>query len=98
MAAFLFQIELPPFTEAIVHTIPQQRSFMNKLFIDGRLLSYSVAEHRTLIWCVISAADEQEAMATVLQFPLYRYFTDVVCHPLLFHNMLPISLPDISLN
>jgi hypothetical protein len=37
-------------------------------------------------------------MEIVAKFPLYKFFTDVACHPLLFHNTLPASLPDISLN
>lgn len=94
----MFQIELPPFTEEMARIIPAHRAYVNKLFAEGRLLSYSVAQHRTLVWCVINATDEQEAMSIVLQLPLYQYFTDVICHPLLFNNTLPVSLPDISLN
>lgn len=98
MAAYLFQFELPVFTDRIASVIPTHREYVNKLFSKGRILSYSVSLNRNMIWCVINAEDEQEAMEMALSFPLYPYFTDVSCHPLLFHNVLPASMPGISLN
>jgi hypothetical protein len=98
MAAYLFQLELSELTDEIAAIVPLHREHINKLFAEGRILSYSVSVHRNLIWCVINAEDEQEAMEMVLAFPLYPYFTEVSCHPLLFHNTLPATLPGISLN
>jgi hypothetical protein len=98
MAAFLFQLELPGFSDEIAVMVPIHRAHINKLFSEGRILSYSVSAQRNMIWCVINAEEEQEAMEMVLTFPLYQYFTDVACHPLLFHNILPATLPGISLN
>ena len=98
MAAYLFQFELPEFSDDIAVTVPMHREVINKLFSEGRIVSYSVSIHRNLIWCVINAEDEQEAMELVLAFPLYKFFVDVSCHPLLFHNTLPATLPGIWLN
>ena len=98
MAAFLFHLELPAFTDDLANVVPLHRAHINNLFAEGRILSYSVSSHRNIIWCVINAEDEQEAMEMVLNFPLYQYFAEVTCHPLLFHNTLPASLPGISLN
>ena len=98
MAAFLFQLELTEFTDDVAAVVPLHREQINKLFAEGRILSYSVSVHRNMIWCVINAEDEQEAMEMVLTFPLYPHFVDVSCHPLLFHNTLPATLPGISLN
>lgn len=98
MASYLFQIELPEPTEDMTNRIPAHREHIEQLFADGKILSYSVSVHRNQIWCVIAADDEQEAMEIVLRFPLYEYFTDVVCHPLLFHSNMPATLPGISLN
>jgi hypothetical protein len=98
MAAYLFQLEITDFTEDLGAVIPVHREHINKLFSDGRMLSYSVSIHRNMIWCVINAEEEQEAMEMVLAFPLYQYFTEVSVHPLLFHNILPATLPGISLN
>lgn len=98
MAAYLFQLEISEFTDELATIIPLHREKINKLFAEGRILSYSVSIHRNMIWCVINAEDEQEAMQMALSFPLYPFFTDVACHPLLFHNILPATLPGISLN
>ncbi len=98
MAAFLFHLELSEFSDEIAAIVPAHREHINKLFAEGRILSYSVSTHRNMIWCVINAEDEQEAMEMVLAFPLYQYFVEVSCHPLLFHNTLPATMPGISLN
>lgn len=98
MSAYLFHAELPASTEEIMNAVPAHRQHINRLFAEGRILSYSVSAQRTMIWCVINAEDEQEALEIVSRFPLYPYFQDVSCHPLLFHNTLPATLPEISLN
>jgi beta-phosphoglucomutase-like phosphatase (HAD superfamily) len=98
MSAFFFQLELPELTLEMAEAIPGHREHVNKLFAEGRLLSYSVSLNRDMIWCVVNAEEEQEAMETIIAMPLYKYFTDVSCTPLLFHNTLPASLPGIFLN
>ncbi|WP_276131801.1 muconolactone Delta-isomerase family protein [Polluticoccus soli] len=98
MSAYLFEIELQTITEELSNMIPEHREHIAQLFSQGRLFSYSVSQNRKMVWCVVNAEDEQEAMEMVARFPLYKFFTDVSCHPLLFHNTLPASLPDISLN
>ena len=94
----MFEIELPTITDEITAMIPTHRDHIADLFSKGSLFSYSVSLNRKMLWCVVNAEDEQEAMEIIAQFPLYKFFTDVACHPLLFHNTLPAGLPDISLN
>ena len=98
MSAYLFQLELAELTDEIADTIPTHREYVNRLFSEGRILSYSVSIHRNMIWCVVSAESEQEAMELILALPLYPHFTDVASHALLFHNTLPAVLPGLSLN
>lgn len=99
MTAYMFQFELPAaFSDEMAAVIPAQRARVNQLFLDGKLLSYSLSQLRTALWCVIIAADEQEALEVVASFPLHPYFSDVMCQPLMFHNMMPAGLPDFSLN
>ena len=98
MPAYLFQIDLSEVNDEFEMSIPQHRRYVNRLFVDGILLSYSVSLQRNAIWCVISAETEQEAMDVVHSFPLYKFFTDINCHQLLFHNTQSMLLPDISLN
>ena len=98
MNTYIFQFELPELTTEIADKIPQHREHINQLFLEGRLSSYSVSQSRKFIWSVLVADDEQEALEIVAKFPLHPYFVDTMCHPLLFHNTQPASLPDISLN
>ena len=98
MGSYMFQLELPPITNEIADCIPAHRDHINQLFVNGKLLSYSVSVKRNFVWCVVVAADEQEAMEVVAAFPLHPFFTDIMCHQLLFHNTQPASLPNISLN
>ena len=98
MTAYMFQFELPPLTEEMAAAVPGQRAHIARLFSEGRLLTYSLSQLRTALWCVVTAEDEQDAMEVVAGFPFHPFFTDVMCHPLLFHNTVSSSLPDISLN
>jgi hypothetical protein len=98
MTQYLFEIELPPFTEEMTETIPAHREYVDKLLAEGVMLSYSVSIQRSAIWCVVAAEDESQAMELIAAFPMHRFFTDILCHPLLLHNSSPASLPDISLN
>ena len=98
MLPYLFQIELPEITDEVAAAISDQREYINKLFTEGRILSYSVSLQRDHIWCVVAAESEKEAMDLISAFPLRKFFADVSCHQLLFHNTMPAALPEISLN
>lgn len=98
MATFLFQIELPPLTEEIISEIPFHREYIDKLFAEGKLLNYSVSIGREHLWCVVNADNQNEALEIVSTFPLRKYFVDITCNPLLFHNTIPAPLEAISLN
>ena len=98
MTSYLFHIELPPFTEEMNDIVPIHREHIDKLIAEGHMQSYSVSMQRNMIWCVVNTETMQEAMEMVAAFPLHKFFTDVICHPLLIHNTSPASLPDISLN
>lgn len=99
MMAYMFQFELPPaFSEEMESLVPLQSSHVEQLFLEGRILSYSESQRRTAIWCVVAAQSEQEAMEVVAGFPLHPYFTDTMCHPLSYHNTVPATIPEFSLN
>jgi hypothetical protein len=98
MPAFLFELELPEMDADMLNTIPAQREMISAFLADGKIVSYSVSQSRNMIWCVVDAESEQDATEIVLQFPLYPFFTDIVCHPLLFHSTVPMALPGLSLN
>jgi len=98
MAVYLFQLELPVITEEIAAIIPAHRACINTLFEEAKILSYCVSANRDIIWCVVDAEGEPQAMEIVVKFPLHKYFTDIICHKLLFHNTSSPALPGLSLN
>ena len=98
MSAYLIEIELPVATDEIEKVIPDHRKHIHQLFGNGKLLSYSVSVNKDHIWCVLNAENEKEAMDIVAEFPLRKFFVDVFCYPLLYHNIVPTAAQGISLN
>ncbi|RYE23755.1 MAG: hypothetical protein EOP51_09605 [Sphingobacteriales bacterium] len=98
MAEFLFHLELPHGDKQLKEEVPGQEDHINQLFEQGRVRSYSMAAGRTMLWCVVEADTEQEAMDIVSKFPVYPFCVDVVHHTLMLHQDKPYALPDISLN
>lgn len=99
MSSYLFQLELATSADELWEVIPAQREHVNRLLIAERILSYSVSAARNMLWCVIAADNESDAMEAVLDFPLYPYFSEVSCYPLLFHNTtFQTALPGMSPN
>lgn len=98
MAAFMFELGLPVFTKKVMSLIPGHRQHINKLFSEGKILSYSVSLSRDKVWCVANAEDEIDATELISTFPLFDSFTEISCSELLFHNTVPASMPGIVLN
>lgn len=98
MGTFLFELALEPLSPGLIAVIPHQRTMINGLLAKGALVSYSVHEDRSKLWCTINATSAKKATAIVAKFPIYPFCTQVVCSPLLFHNGQSTSLPPISLN
>lgn len=98
MPAFLFKMEFAEFSDSLMATIPEHRVHIEQLMDDGILLSYCVSAKRDFTWCVVRADSELQAMDVIVGFPMYKFYIDVTCHPLMFYNSLSPSFPGISLN
>lgn len=98
MSAYMFQMELCEVQEDMTHVSAEQRRHINKLFSECIISSYCVAQNGKSMWCVVNAESEKDAMEVIAGFPLRRFFTDVVCHLLLFYDTVPLATSDISLN
>jgi muconolactone delta-isomerase len=100
MPEYLFHLELPVTDDAQKkkEVAGEQEEHINQLFVQGKMRSYSVDATETMIWCVLEAASEQEAMDLVSKFPIYPLCTDVVHHTLHVNHNQAYILPDISLN
>jgi hypothetical protein len=98
MPAYMFQMELREVEDEGTHVFAEQRRCINKLFSESSVTSYCVAQNGKSIWCVVNADTEKDAMEVIAGFPLRTFFTDVVCHLLLFYDTVPLATSDISLN
>ena len=98
MTHFLADIALPAIlTDEFVALIPEQRSLVDKLMLEGIILNYSLSLDRTQLW-VVFVADSVDAVENIVHsFPIASYVTYTV-HPLAFHNSSALFLPKLSLN
>ncbi|XZF13972.1 hypothetical protein ACTHGU_19510 [Chitinophagaceae bacterium MMS25-I14] len=98
MASYFFQLSLSENAIVTKEIVEENNKHVEELFADGRMISYSIAANRNFVWCIINAEDEMEAMGLIADFPSFSLFADIQCHLLLYHQQVPASLPDISMN
>jgi muconolactone delta-isomerase len=91
-----FRINQNP-DEYFFNLIPVQRAVINKLMESGKILSYTLDENRTHLWCIANANDEESVRKMIAEFPLIDYMRPRI-FPLMFHNSVVLSLPKFSLN
>ncbi len=77
--------------------LPLQRLQVAKLFLEGKLLSYTLKDNRTTLWAVFSGSSVDAVVEIVEQLPL-TVFSTYEIHSLTFHNDLRYTVPTVSLN
>lgn len=83
---YFFELKLPATkSQAFMNLIPDQRAYINDMLSDGSILNYSVTEDLMLVYCVIDAADDEEALEIIANMPLSA-FMKVDMRPLMFYN------------
>ena len=82
MVDFTLPQDLP---EEFVSKIPQQRSAVNRLMQEGKLLNYSLSLENAKLWAVFSVESEGELHEIIQRLPLTRYMR-LKFHPLTFYN------------
>ena len=82
----------PEFTSRI----PEQRKRVNDLFVNGKLLSYTLSANKDRLWAIFLVTTESELLHLIDSFPLTIYM-DYQYHELLFHQSLRL-LPSLSMN
>jgi muconolactone delta-isomerase len=98
MTYFLADISLPAIlTEEFNALIPEQRSFVDTLMLEGRILNYSLSLDWTKLWMVFAADSHREIDSIIELFPIASFITYTV-HPLAFHNSSTLLLHRLSLN
>ena len=66
MNTFMISIGLPTdLTQEFISLIPKQRTQVDKLMDEGKILHYSLALDRSQLWVTIGAKTEHEAMENI---------------------------------
>ena len=94
MVDFTLPTDLP---EEFVNKIPQQRSMVNRLLTEGKILNYALSLENSKLWVVFAAASEADLMEMVQRLPLTRYMK-VRINELTFFNSHNAFIPAFSVN
>lgn len=94
MVDFTLPTDLP---EEFVSKIPQQRSMVNRLLTEGKILNYALSLENSKLWVVFAAASEADLMEIVHRLPLTRYMK-VRVNELTFYNSVNSFIPAFSVN
>lgn len=98
MKQFMVDFTLPlSLSEDFVDLIPEQRSHVNKLFMSGKLLSYSLALENGKLWAVFRAETEADLLDMLHEMPL-TYLMKLRYHELTFYNAAHSFIPAFSVN
>ncbi len=98
LTQYMVDFTLPQhLSEAFVSKIPNQRSAVNKLMIEGKILNYALSLENSKLWAVFSVHSEIELMDLVSSLPLSRYM-DVRVSELTFFNAAHTFAPVFSSN
>ena len=84
-------------SEEFLKLIPQQRSKVNKLFREGKLINYALSLDHSKMWAVINANTETEVSDLLEELPLTRFMKFHV-RMLTFYNSVGAESPVFSLN
>jgi len=83
--------------EEFMNLVPFQRSAVNKLFMEGKLLNYALSLENSRLWAVFSANSEMEVMDMIADLPLTP-FMKVEISLLTFYNTMYPKMPEFSKN
>ena len=83
--------------EEFMNLVPFQRSAVNKLFMEGKLLNYALSLENSRLWAVFSANSELDVMDMLTDLPLTP-FMKVEISLLTFYNTMYPKMPEFSKN
>jgi muconolactone delta-isomerase len=97
-AQYMVDFTLPDsLTDDFISTIPQQRTIVNRLFSEGKLLNYALSLENSKLWAIFSANTESDLMDLISLLPLSRYMR-VRVSELTFYNSVTPNQPSFSVN
>lgn len=94
---YMVEFFLPPeLTEKMLQSIPIQQKKVNQYFTEGKLLSYTLASDKRMLWALFVCSNEDELTDLVESLPMTRFFS-YEYHEVMFHEMISL-FPALSLN
>ena len=98
MNEYMVEIGLPAeFTTEFVSLIPKQRRFVNRMFEQGKMTSFTLAGDRSKAWTTLVGPNEKEILEVIAQMPLIHFF-QVDVRRVSFSMKQANMLPQVSLN
>lgn len=94
MVDFTMPQDLP---EDFVRNIPEQRTAVNRLLNEGKILNYALSLENSKLWAVFSVRSESELMQLINTLPLTHYMK-VRINELTFYNASYPLTPAFSVN
>jgi len=95
---YMVNFDLPShLSQDFMDLVPFQRMAVNKLFEEGKLVSYSLSLENLKLWGIFSANSEMEVMDIISDLPLTPYMK-VEISLLTFHNDTKTHIPKFSMN
>lgn len=94
---YMVEFTIPqPIPDSLLLMIPDQRREVDRLFQNGKMVSYSLSMDRNTLWAIFLASSESELLSLIDQLPLSIYF-EYNYNELMFHQSMRL-LPAMSLN
>lgn len=84
-------------SDDFVNLIGEQRAKVNQLFMQGVLVSYSLALENGKLWAIFRAETEADLLDTVMQLPLTHQMK-LRYHELTFYNAAHSFVAAFSVN
>lgn len=95
---YMVDFKLPNIlSEEFMDLVPYQRIAVNKLFEEGKILSYALSLENSRLWGIFTANSELQVMDILSDLPLTP-FMKVEISLLTFFNDAKTQVPKFSLN
>ena len=95
---YMVDFKLPSIlSEEFMDLVPFQRLAVNKLFEEGKIVSYALSHENSRLWGIFVANSELQVMDVLSDLPLTP-FMKVEISLLTFYNDTKTQVPKFSLN
>lgn len=93
----MVEFQLPfPFPVELEEMIPDQRVAVHDLFLEEKLMTYTLAMNRSKLWAIFLAEEESELMTYIDRLPMSAYLQYDYCE-IMFHETIQY-IPSMSQN